>query len=231
MKRTFLSLLAVALMGATFAQSVLYEDDFEAYTVGDYLCTQTTDWTTWSNAPGTAEDAFISDDYALSPTKSVKVDGTTDLVLPLGNKQNGVFEVEFNYYIESGFGGYFNLQHFEAPGTEWAMEVYFASDGTAELNTDGITTAFTYTPAAWLNIVNVVDMDADEAELWVDGVLIHTWVFSTQAGGGAGTNQLGGVNIYAGAPAGDDPLFYFDDVVYTQIFEALDFDDFGLYRS
>jgi len=229
MKRTFLFILVATFMSTTFAQSVIYQDDFEAYTVGDYLCTQTTDWTTWSNAPGTAEDAFISDDYASSPTKSVKVDGTTDLVLPLGDKQNGVFEVEFNMFIEAGYGGYYNLQHFEAAGTEWAMEVYFASDGTAELSTDGNTTAFTYTPATWFNILNVVDLDADEAELWIDGTLIHTWVFSTQAGGGAGAPQLGGVNIYAGAPAGDDPLFYFDDVSYTQLFSPLDFEDFESY--
>jgi len=231
MKKSFLFILSVMFLSmSTFAQSVLYQDDFEAYTVGDYLCTQTTEWTTWSNAPGTAEDALISDDYALSPTKSVKVDGTTDLVLPLGNKQAGIFEIEFNLLFEAGYGGYYNLQHFEAPGTEWAMEVYFASDGTAELSTDGVTTGFTYTPATWVNILNVVDLDADEAELWVDGSLIHTWVFSTQAGGGAGTKQLGGVNVYAGAPSGDDPLFYLDDVAYTQFFEALDFEDFEPYN-
>lgn len=230
MKRNFLFLLAVMFLSvSTFAQSIIYEDDFEAYTVGDYLCTQTTDWTTWSNAPGTAEDAFISDDYALSATKSVKVDGTTDLVLPLGDKQNGIFELEFNYFVESGYGGYYNLQHFEAPGTEWAVEVFFASDGSGEISTDGNTTAFTYTPAAWLNIKNVVDLDADEAQIWMDGVLIHTWVFSTQASGGAGTLQLGGLNVYAGAPTGDDPFFYLDDVTYQQVFDALDFEDFEAY--
>ena len=104
MKRTFLLILAIAFLGAnSFAQSVIYQDDFEAYTVGDYLCTQTTAWTTWSNLPGTAEDAFISDDYASSPTKSVKIDGTTDLVLPLGDKQNGTYEVALSYFIESGY--------------------------------------------------------------------------------------------------------------------------------
>lgn len=230
MKRTFLFLLAIAFMGATFAQSVIYQDDFEAYTVGDYLCTQTTDWTTWSNAPGTAEDAFISDDYANSPTNSVKIDGTTDLVLPLGNKIAGKYELTFYYFIEVGYGGYYNLQHFEAPGTEWAIEVYFASDGTGEINTDGNITPFTYTPGEWLKITNVIDIDNDLGELFFDDVNVHTWVFSTQASGGAGTLQLGGLNVYAGAPTGDDPLFYMDDVTYTQMFEPLDFEDFEDYN-
>ena len=230
MKRTFLLILAIAFLGAnSFAQSVIYQDDFEAYTVGDYLCTQTTVWTTWSNAPGTAEDAFISDDYAASPTKSVKIDGTTDLVLPLGDKQNGTFEVAFSYFIESGYGGYYNLQHYEAPGTEWAVEVYFASDGTGEINADGATIAFSYANAAWVEILNVVNMDDDIAEIWMDGVLLHSWTWSTQSGGGSGANQLGGLNVYAGAPAGDDPLFYMDDVTYAQIFEPLYFEDFESY--
>lgn len=230
MKRTFLFLLAVAFLGmGTYAQSVIYQDDFESYNVGEYLAVQSPDWTTWSNNPGSAEDALISDDYALSPTKSVKVDGTTDLVLPLGDKQAGKFEVAFAYYVESGYGGYYNLQHYEAVGTEWAVEVFFGSDGTGEISTDGNTTPFTYTPAAWVEIVNVVDMDLDVAEIWMDGVLIHTWTWSTQSSGGAGANQLGALNVYAGAPTGDDPLYYMDDVLYQQIFEPLLFEDFESY--
>ena len=231
MKRTFLFLLAVTFLSiSSFAQSVIYQDDFEAYTVGDYLAVQAPEWTTWSNAPGTAEDAFISDDYALSPTKSVKIDGTTDLILPLGDKQNGKFELAFAYFIETGYGGYYNLQHYEAPGTEWAVEVYFASDGTGEINADGSTIPFSYAPGTWLEFLNVVDMDNDVAEIWMDGTLLHTWQWSTQSGGGAGANQLGGLNVYAGAPAGDDPLFYMDDVLYQQVFDALNFDDFESYN-
>ncbi|NQT77269.1 MAG: T9SS type A sorting domain-containing protein [Bacteroidetes bacterium] len=231
MKRTFLFLLAVTFLSiSSFAQSVIYQDDFEAYTVGDYLAVQSAAWTTWSNAPGTAEDAFISDDYALSPTKSVKIDGSTDLILPLGDKQNGKFELAFAYYIETGYGGYYNLQHYEAAGTEWAVEVYFASDGTGEINADGSTIPFSYTPGTWLEFLNVVDMDNDLAEIWMDGALLHTWQWSTQSGGGAGANQLGGLNVYAGAPAGDDPLFYMDDVLYQQVFDALNFEDFEQYN-
>jgi len=49
MKRTFLFLLAVAFLGVnSFAQSVIYEDDFEAYNVGEYLAVQSPEWTTWS---------------------------------------------------------------------------------------------------------------------------------------------------------------------------------------
>ncbi|RLD35606.1 MAG: hypothetical protein DRI83_06590 [Bacteroidetes bacterium] len=231
MKRTFLFLLAIAFLSVnSFAQSVIYEDDFEVYNVGEYLAVQAPEWTTWSNAPGTDEDAFISDDYALSPTKSVKIEGAvTDLVLPFGDKQNGVFEVAFSLYIETGFGGYYNLQHYEAVGTEWAIEVFFGSAGAGELKTDNITTPFSFSNGAWIDIIHEIDLDSDEAKIYFDGTLVHTWVWSTQSGGGAGANQLGALNIYASALSGDDPTFYLDDISYTQIFAPIYEDDFEDY--
>ncbi|MCF8377844.1 MAG: hypothetical protein K9G67_15925, partial [Bacteroidales bacterium] len=88
---------------SSFSQTSIYEDDFESYNVGEYLAEQSTEWTTWSGAPGTAEDALISDAQANSPTKSVIVDGTTDLVKPFGNKTSGRYEVSFYYYVPSGY--------------------------------------------------------------------------------------------------------------------------------
>ncbi|NQV17444.1 MAG: hypothetical protein HQ534_02750, partial [Armatimonadetes bacterium] len=88
----------------------IYGDDFESYTVGEYLAVQSDDWTTWTNNPGSAEDALISDDYALSGTNSVKVDGTTDLVLIMDNYTSGAYSIALNMYIPTGYCGYYNLQ-------------------------------------------------------------------------------------------------------------------------
>lgn len=233
MKRTFLFLLALAFMGTNImAQSVIYEDDFEAYNTGEYLAVQSPEWTTWSNDPGSAEDAMISEDQALSPVKSVKVEGaTTDLVLPLGDKTAGVFEVAFSLYVDNGYGAYYNFQHFELVGTEWAIEVFFGSGGTGEIMTDNTPTPFTFTNGAWTDIVHMINLDEDEAEIWIDGNLVHTWVWSTKADGGQGANQLGALNVYASALGTDDPLFYLDDISYTQIFSALYEDDFEAYNA
>ena len=53
----------------TRAQDTLYIDDFESYTLGEYLAVQSSWWTTWSGGTGGAEDALISDEQALSPTQ------------------------------------------------------------------------------------------------------------------------------------------------------------------
>jgi len=70
----------------------IIKDDFDSYIVDSYLALQSPLlWTTWSNAPGTGEDAMVSDDYALSGTQSVMVEGTTDLVLIMENYTVGAY--------------------------------------------------------------------------------------------------------------------------------------------
>jgi len=194
----------------------IYNDDFESYDANAYIAQSNPEfWTTWGNAPGTTEDARIVTEQASSPVKSVKVDGVTDLVLKLGNKTSGKYQVNFNYYVPSGFGAYYNFQHFEAPGVEWAFEVYFTATGSAYMNAGGANAAlFNYTQNEWFPIENIIDLDEDWAQVYINGVLIHEWQYSLQAQGEPGTKQLGGVNFYAGAPTGETPKYYFDDVQY-----------------
>jgi hypothetical protein len=201
------------------ATSALYEDDFESYTLGSYLAVSNpTWWTTWSGAPGGTEDAKISNEQSLSPTQSVKVDGVTDLILKLGDKTSGKYEVVFHYFIPTGYGAYYNFQHFESPGIEWAFEVYFGATGSAYLNAGGNQVAnFNFPHDQWITLDNIIDLDKDSAVLKVDNVQIYKWQYSLQASGGAGTKQLGGIDFYAGAPTGETPMYYFDDLVFSEL--------------
>lgn len=194
----------------------VYNDDFESYTAGTYIAQSNPEfWTTWSNAPGSTEDALILTEQANSPVQSVKVEGVSDLVLKLGNKTTGKYQVNFNYYVPTGFGAYYNFQHFEAPGVEWAFELYFTQTGDGTMNAGGENAAtFTYNHNEWLLIENIIDLEEDWAEVYINGELIHEWQYSLQAQGEPGTKQLGAVNFYAGAPTGETPKYYFDDVQY-----------------
>ncbi|MEZ5082614.1 MAG: T9SS type A sorting domain-containing protein [Bacteroidales bacterium] len=197
--------------------SALYEDDFESYSLGDYIAVENPEWwTTWSGATGGGEDALIVDDESNSGDQSFIVEGVTDLVLKLGDKTSGKYQLSFYVYIAAGFGGYYNLQHFESPGIEWAYEVYFGATGSGSLSAgvaDVVT--FNYTPETWVFCDQIIDLDEDWTELYIDGELIYEWPFSWQATSQSGTLQLGGVDIYAGAPTGETPKFYVDDVNFT----------------
>ena len=201
----------------------LYQDDFEDFTVGTYLAETdpTGFWTTWSNDPGSAEDALITDAESSSPTNSVIVEGITDLVLKLGDKTSGAYIFNVEYYIPSNFGGYINLQHFEAPGIEWAVEVYFGAAAGADngyaFAGDPTEIPFTFPHDTWFPIEFEIDIDEDLAAMYIDDIMIAEWQFSLQAQGDPGTLQLGGVNLYAGAPGTETPQYYFDNVEYIVV--------------
>ncbi len=197
----------------------LYSENFESYSVGDFIAVDNpTWWTTWSGLPGSGEDAVISSDYALSPSQSLKVTGTTDCILKLGDKTSGKYEVKFNYYVPAGYGGYYNFQHYENPGIEWAFEVYFAADGTGYISA-GVEqiASFNYNQDEWIEMDNVIDLDADWAQVFVNGTLLYEWPFSWQYNTMSGTLQLGGIDFWAGAPGTDSPLYYNDDLQVIQL--------------
>lgn len=198
---------------------VLYSDDMEAYDAGDFLAVEQPDWwTTWGNDPGGPDDTPITDEMAQSGTKSALVEGVTDGILKLGDRTSGVYELNFSYYLPEGFGGYFNIQHFESPGIEWAYEVYFGATGSAYLSAGSEAVAnFDFDHDTWISIVNKIDLDEDWTELWVNGTLVYEWPFSWQATAQEGTLQLGGMDLYAGAPTGETAKYYMDDMEFVQV--------------
>jgi len=236
MRKLLLFVAAMLFSWAGFTQgSSLYYDDFEGYDVGSFIAVNNpTWWTTWSNLPGTGEDGQISDIYASSPTKSVLIDlvpAASDLILKLGDKTSGAYELDWDMYIETNYAGYFNIQHFQSPGIEWAYEVYFDKNGTGRLLAGSTTPfAFTYPKSTWFQVKNLIDIDADLVELYVNGVLVHSWPFHYQGGSTSGTNQLGGVDFFAGAATGETPRYYFDNLDFKPLPVTLYADDFESYN-
>ncbi|MCD4736639.1 MAG: hypothetical protein K8R53_11390, partial [Bacteroidales bacterium] len=200
-------------------KQTLYDEDFESYSVGDFMAVENpTWWTTWSNQPGSPEDIPVSGDEAYSGSKSIIIQNTTDGVLKLGDKTSGQYKLDFWCYIPTGYGGYYNIQHFETPATEWAYSVYFGANGSAQLDA-GINAAatFNYPKDQWILIENSKNIDEDWTVLKVNGGIIYEWPFHYQSNNTNGTNQLGSLNIYAGGFTGETPKYYVDDISFTQL--------------
>jgi hypothetical protein len=202
----------------------LYFNDFDDYTVGDYIAVVDPDnWTTWFNNPGSAEDALIVDEQSASPEKAVKVDGFSDLVFKLGDKTSGKYKIKFNYYVPSGFGAYYNFQHYEAAGIEFAFEVYFAADGTGYMHAGGNNAAtFTYNHDEWIEITNIIDLDEDWAQVYFDEELIYEWQFSLGYNGNVNLLQMGCINFYVGAPSGETSTYFIDDLAWVALAPPLE---------
>ena len=205
-----------------FAQTVVFSDNFDSYTAGNKLAQSNSAWTTWSNAPGGAEDGVISSAQASSAPNSLYISGSNDQVYPFGNYTTGHYTLTFNYFVPStGNGGYFNIQHVLLQ--QWALECYFYNTGNGYLSVGGAEYNFTCPSNAWFPIEFDVDMDNDQASLTVNNVLVHTWPFSYQQGNTNGTNQLAGINFYAGSPVSSSTSgsYYVDDFVVTEVSAAL----------
>ena len=183
---------------------ILFQDDFESYTVGDLIAENSPYWETWSGAAGGGpDDTPVSDAFANSGTQSMAVnsdDGSADMVYVF-DKSAGLYVVSFYVYVESGLEGYYNIQETATPGDGWAYDTYFRGDGTGTIEIGGVEHPFTYTNDAWVLIDQYFDLDNDYASLKIDGNYVYSWEF---------TSALGGIDIYAG----DNVDFYVDDFTF-----------------
>ena len=222
---SFLFALIVLVALSVRSQTVLYSNNFESYTVGSYISVQDPAWfRTWDNKPGTFQDARVSDAFSVSPTKSILVDetgGATDLLLKLGNKTTGTYELKWMMYVESGKAGYYNIQHFQTPGVvnEWAMEAYFRTDGNGELYVANTLIPFTYPKDKWFEVKHIIDLDADNINCYINGTMVSEWPFNFQFNKATGTKQLGAVDFWGGAKpgSGETPKYFFDDLSYQAL--------------
>lgn len=222
MKKFVLSFLMMfAATSFMFAQTVVFSDNFDSYTAGSHLAQSNSAWTTWSNAPGGAEDGVISSAQAASAPNSLYISNSNDQLYPFGNYTTGHYTLTFNYYVpSSGNGGYFNIQH--VLKNQWALECYFHSTGGGYLSVGGAEYNFTCATDTWIPIEFDVDMDNDQATLTVNNAVVHTWPFHYQQGNTNGTNQLAGINFYAGSPISSSTSgnYYVDDFVVTEVSAA-----------
>ena len=210
----------------------IFGDDFESYNVGDQLvCVNPDDWTTWSGTPCNNEDPYIVDDGS----NVVEITGTNDLVHVMENYTTGFYTMTFDMLVPTGGDGYFNtLQNFAGTSSEWGMQVYFGHTNLGEGNIDAggaLAQMFTFDYDTWMAIKVTVDLDNDWGEFFLDGVLIHGWVWSGGCFGTGTLNQLGGNNFYAwDGGVNANPLYHFDNYCLDVPQEYIFCDDFESYN-
>jgi hypothetical protein len=215
--------IATVFTAMSFGQAVVFEDNFDTYTVGGQLaCQNPIDWTTWSNAPCGSEDVFISDNYAYSGTNSFVVAPNNDLVKPLGTLTLGKWDIRFMVYVPAGKAGYFNCESEFA--TWWALDAYFNPGGTGELFAGSTTPiSFPYLHNAWQSVRVFVDLELDSAKFWIEGVFVHSWKWTLGSVGQGGPLQLDVVDFW-GATANDE--MYVDDFEFWDMIVPVELTSF-----
>ena len=194
MKKVSLLIAMIAFVfGNAFAQ---FSYDFNDGTAGAKIAqTYGTPWTTWSNAPGGAEDgvfAEVNGDMAAHFTYN------NDQVVLFGAQTSGAWGISFDMYIPNGKDAYNNVLHaFNGSGSEWATEVYYKhSENGTMIAAGGQQINFTCPFDAWFNVRYAIDLDNDLATFYIDDVEVVTWQYSLQADGSAGVRQLDAADFF-----------------------------------
>ena len=209
----------IAYISLSGGETIVTEP-FEEYTVGNKIAVEALAaghewWTTWSNAPGGAEDGVVAENAG---SKCGKFTYGNDQVLLLGDQTSGTFTCSFDMYIPNGKDAYNNVLHaFAGSGSEWATEVYYkhSSNGTM-IEVGGSNYNFECPYDAWFNVKYDIDLDNDVASFYVDDVEIVSWQFSLQASGSAGVRQLAAMDFYPPTSAAVSE-YYVDNIIVEKV--------------
>jgi len=219
--KKILLLASVMAMGVGINAQTMIAENFDAYTAGDYLGTQSDNFTTWTDSPGTAEDAYIIDSVTTISGNNcfVITSGSQDVVANLGTWTKGTFEVTFKYMVGVGAGAYFNFQKTETPGDQWAGEFYFNDDSTGYLTYQSVDYPFAFNNGEWTDVRAVISLDQDTAMVYINNVMVHGYQWSPDGGpnGNDPMNSLGMINFYGASPNSLPIEYYVDDVTFTRI--------------
>ena len=220
MKRILLSALFIV---PTLVIGQIIDENFDNYSDQDYAGVASPVMNTWSGNTGAGtDDCLVTSSESSSPSNSITITGANaggaiDAMVEFpSDYTTGRYEYSMKFKVAAGMGGYFNLQSNAAPGTAWLVDLFFAADGTGvvEMNTQ---VPFTYTNGTWIDIMFVMDLDADMGQVFIEGIEVGTgFTISLEAyGAGTGANlSFGGINLYSlsGDPTADCE-YYVDDIM------------------
>ncbi len=224
----FVFMLSCSLLTA----QITFEDDFEGYEEGDYVGSQSSDWTTWSGTTGGAEDASVTTAQSSSGNNSIYFvssaanGGPQDVVLPFGDKYtSGLFKFAMNVYVDENAGAYWNFQGETAIGQVWSHNCYFINTGELQFsdagNNLGVSTI--YQPNRWINVAYEVNLTDGIWTIFIDGECVGAFQNEGASIASLDLFPLNGNSFYI-----DDVSFSHDPEVPSRLYDAgLSIDDVG----
>jgi trimeric autotransporter adhesin len=195
-------------------------DDFESYTANRAL-TSNSKWRGWVNASDFPNvqvlngSKVINMSYEDIPNSNDDFD--PDIIYRLGNKNSGRHRLSWDIFINTNKEGHFVISHDSqnSNGREnEAFSVDFKKSGKAFLSIGGKVKqdSFSYNPGSWNRIVNIIDIDQNRAELWINGQFIRTWAFNS--GSLIPNKNLGILRFWTQGRS--DYSYFIDNICYWQ---------------
>jgi len=214
---------------------VLFEADFESYTVGEQLaCQDSINWNTWEGTPcDLLEDPLVTNSKAHSSSNSVWIQPYNDLIKTFPDYTSGKYGVEFYLYIPSGFTASWCQQavFINSDSTEWGFIAMFDPSGNGNIAAGGWGAAqFSFSYDTWMHNELIVDLNSNWAEYYFEGSWVHGWQWTVGAGGDTIPRQLSVTNImgfdFPNPP--ESVQWYMDDYKLVRIDTTVGVNDFSV---
>ena len=183
-------------------------DNFESFLPSGPVSDVSSRWEVWpavnygdgvseTDANGNQLAHLVNNNAPLSPY----------LIHFLDHQTSGRWRLSWRMRVENNKTGYFNILH-RRPNANTsgniAYRTVFNPDGTGYvrvgLNSNPNEARFNYPNGEWFNVVQIIDLDSDVIELWINDHFVQSWQFSrgVNTGGFAeNINTLGGIGFVA----------------------------------
>ena len=215
MKKATLLLGCICMVISAKAQT--FSDDFESYTVGSALGTQSPDWRTWTSAGGGTNDVNVitTDNHTTAGSKSIYFSSTSasggpqDCVLPFGTSPLTTGQFTFTSWLKipAGKTAYFNFQGNATMGNLYVLDCWMDGTGNITIKNTGTTVVTgTFPMSTWFELKIDVNLNNNDWNLSINGVSQGSWQ--------SAANQIYAIDIY---PSDAAASFWVDDVSYNVV--------------
>ncbi|MBN2131203.1 MAG: hypothetical protein JW741_17010, partial [Sedimentisphaerales bacterium] len=200
----YVTVVPISAPAAPVIEAPVFVEDFESYAAGTDLH-GVNGWKGWDNTASAG--APVSDAFAFSGANSVELVGTADLVHEFA-VSGDVVQFSAMQYIPAGSAGstYFILmnQYGDGGPYDWSVQLKFdlgAGIATAEAEGGGATAQILFDE--WVEILFVIDLDANTCDWYYGGTLVTTHPWDNDAHG-----TLQAIDLFGN---GASPVYY-DDI-------------------
>ena len=156
--------------------------------------------------------------------KGQNVQNEQNVVLQLGDRMSGKYNLEFRIYLLSGNKGYFNVLHAFIPNSnnnKYGYEVYFNGNNSGYVRQGGRQNNFQYPSNAWFTVNQYFDIDNDQVTLTINGAFVASWKFSNTPDEyyNQVLKRLAAINFRA---LGGNDQYFVDNIKFTTVNNATD---------
>jgi hypothetical protein len=158
-------------------------ESFDNYTADQYISYQSPCWTPWDGVNGSSIDGIINSAEGVNGSSALEINDQDDVMMYLGDRTNGQYNLSFNLKRKSGSAAHFNLrQQFVANTSHGddltAYAVFLLPNDEGYYFYRGNTYQFSYDSEGWIKVDNLIDLDNDLITLYINGTEIASWPYS-----------------------------------------------------